>query len=254
MKAYPTIVVATALLAGAPALIAQQVLPDQLPAAVRRTLDRETLNESVKSITRQTINNRTIYLVEVEKRNAVNPQLRIAENGELLPPPDPMVTQGAALGPDPGMPVPPYEPAMLFSDLPDAVQQTVRKEARGREVSDIDRKTWQGRTVYEIEFRAEGRNPHINVAEDGTIVPTEEPRSGRLSDIFSGTQLADTPPAVQDTIRREAAGREINDIDVEKRSGTTVYEVEIRDEQAGVFQLHIGPEGQILKDSRAKVR
>jgi uncharacterized membrane protein YkoI len=126
----------------------------------------------------------------------------------------------------------------------------VLHEARGREIGDIERKASQGRTVYAIAFRAKGPNPKIHVAEDGTLVREEDLRR-RVREVFRGPQLSDTPQAVQATIQREATGRTINDIDVERRTGQVVYEVEIRDPQSGVFQLHVDADGKILKDSRA---
>jgi uncharacterized membrane protein YkoI len=230
-------------------LLAQEIPASQLPGAAQRTLEREARDIPVKKITREILNNQPIYVVELEKDNAINPRLRIAETGELLPePPVPADAAGYVL--DPTAPAPVTLPARTLADLPPAVQQTVRNEARGREIGDVDRESWQGRTVYEVEFRAKGSNPRIHVAEDGTLARGEESRRG-VRDAFLGTQLSDTPAAVQATIQREAAGRGINDVDVERRTGQVVYEVEIRDPQSGVFQLHVDADGKILKDSRA---
>jgi uncharacterized membrane protein YkoI len=215
-----------------------------LPAAVQRTIEIQAKGDPVKSVFPRTEGGRTVYEVEIERNNAINPRFRIDQDGTVLPTPYPTVTDPVLTG----SPVPVAE-VLTLDSLPAAVQQTVRAQAAGRQIVDIDRRNWQGRTVYDVEFRAEGRNPQIHVAEDGTLVQPERARD-RLSERFRGTQLADTPAVVQETIRKEAAGRPINNIDVERRSSDVVYKVEIRDPQSGNFQLHVDANGQILKDSR----
>lgn len=243
-------IILTGILAIAAPLPAQdEVLPNELPAAVRRSLDQQAKGGPVKKITREVVDGRTTYLVEIERDKAINPRLRFAETGELLA--ERADTSGLAL--DPAAPAPvTYGRVPSLESLPSAVQQTVRNEARGREIGDIDRENWEGRTVYEVEFRSEGRNPQIHIAEDGSLIRGEEPRRG-VQDFFRGTQLADLPPAAQETVRREAAGRSLNDIDVERRTGRLVYEVEIRDPQAGMFEIHVDRDGKILRDSRVNV-
>jgi uncharacterized membrane protein YkoI len=106
--------------------------------------------------------------------------------------------------------------------------------------------------VYEVEFEQEGPNAQIHIGEDGSLVKGERPREGVGTSLFGfylGTQLEDTPAAVQETIRREANGRQIVDIDKELRTGAPVYEVHIK-EPAGSFELHIAESGTVLSDSR----
>jgi hypothetical protein len=110
--------------------------------------------------------------VQPEKNNAINPRLRIAEDGELLADSKaPLPRSSSSLALDPTAPAPVvYDSVPTLESLPPPVRETVRSEARGREVVDIDRNVTNGRTVYEIEFRASGRNPKIHVAEDGQLV------------------------------------------------------------------------------------
>ena len=86
------------------------------------------------------------------------------------------------------------------------------------------------------------------MAEDGTIVRDERTGAG-LKGLFMGTQLEDTPPPVQETIKREAGNREIADIDKERRTGEIIYEVEIKQPGRNV-ELHIAENGTIVRDSR----
>jgi len=160
------------------------------------------------------------------------------------------------------VPLFPRTPTMQLTDVPQAVQKTIQQHAAGRQIADIDKETWDNRTVYEVEFSQAGRNAQIHVAEDGTVVKDER-RGGLLGTregtgtetgrgffgLFLGTQLEDTPAAVQETIRREAKGNQIADIDKEIRTGSPVYEVEIR-QPGGNYELHIAENGSILRDSR----
>src|SRR5690606_28280912 len=59
---------------------------DQLPDAVRRTLETQAKNETVKQITRDSVDGRTVYEIELERDNAINPRIRIDEDGLLVRP------------------------------------------------------------------------------------------------------------------------------------------------------------------------
>src|SRR5262245_55829943 len=61
-----------------------------------------------------------------------------------------------------------------IEDLPAAVQKTVREQAGGQPIADIDRQDRTGQTVWEVEFEREGRNPRIHVASDGTLLPEKQ--------------------------------------------------------------------------------
>jgi uncharacterized membrane protein YkoI len=174
MNARLTILLSgVALLAVAPLCAQSEILLNQLPGPARRTLDRTAPDAPVNKITRHAADGRVFYLVELEQDNALNPSLRIAENGELLPDaPAPSRTQGSGspLALDPSTPAD-YDPVISLQHLPNAARQTVLREARGRPIATVDENVSDGRTIYEVEFRSEGRNPRIRVAEDGSLLP-----------------------------------------------------------------------------------
>ncbi len=203
----------------------------------------------IKEIERQTKDGKTVYEVEFD-RPGLNTRLWIAEDGSIIRDTRKPAGQVDRLPlTEPGF-VPPLTrvPSLQLSDVPEPVQKTVQQQAAGRTVADIDRETWNGKTVYEVEFAQAGRNAQIHVAEDGTIV-RDERRGTTLKGLFMGTQLEDTPPAVQETIRREAGNREIADINKERRTGETIYEVEFKEPGRNI-ELHIAENGTILRDSR----
>jgi uncharacterized membrane protein YkoI len=227
----------------------------KLPPAVQRALDPWRGEGPVKQATRQTVDGRSIYSIEIEKNNAPNPRVRIAEDGTLVNDPTPAINasgEGVPLATDEyGRPAAPTIVRLTLADLPSAVQQTARTEAAGREIVDIDRETWRGRQVYEIEFKQRGLNSRIYVGDDGTLVRDERRPGEALRSLFMGTQLEDTPAPVQTAIRQVAGDREIADIDRETEGRRTVYRVEIRSGE-GLQELRVAEDGKTLYDSRAQ--
>lgn len=59
---------------------------------------------------------------------------------------------------------------MSYSEVPTAVQDTIRKEGGDTNVKNIKRHTMNGKVAYKVEIKKEGRNRVLQVAEDGTII------------------------------------------------------------------------------------
>lgn len=220
-----------------------------VPAPVQKTIEASRERGTLKKIIRREIDGQTVYDVEFERNNAPNPHLRIVADGTIFHDTSPpVVTQVPwPMSPDYVGAVPPVPPLRL-EDLPAPVQETVRREAAGRAIGDIDHESWKGRSVYEVEFRQSGLNPQIHVAEDGTLLQDERAGKG-LKSLFMGTQLEDTPPAVQERIRSLSGEREISDIDREGTADLVIYEVAIKDDQ-GIQRVRISEKGEVLSDSR----
>jgi uncharacterized membrane protein YkoI len=68
-----------------------------------------------------------------------------------------------------------------FAQLPAAVQKTVNRNLNGGMVQEIDRKTENGRTIYDVEVRREGRNNRICVDADGKLVARNDSVGGSAS-------------------------------------------------------------------------
>lgn len=248
MNAKPVFFALVALVAFS-ARAQERLSYDQLPAAVKQTLRESPQPGPVKEAVRTVSDGRTVYVIEIDKNNAPNPRLRIAEDGTILREPvTPYVSSS-------DMPIVVSEypdmapaPRLQLADLPAAVQATARSEANGREIVDIDREMWKGQPVYEIEFKERGLNARIYVADNGTVVRDERPRR-TLKSFFMGTQLEETPPAVQETVRRLAGDREVVDIDNEGTETVPIYRVEIRGPQ-GTQELRVARDGKVITNSR----
>jgi hypothetical protein len=57
-----------------------------------------------------------------------------------------------------------------FSALPEPVQKTIQQHAPTNQIADISRHEDNNRVIYEVEFKDQGKNPSIRVAEDGSLV------------------------------------------------------------------------------------
>ena len=149
-------------------------------------------------------------------------------------------------------PTPSATSKLTLDRLPSAVQDTVRKEAAGREIAKIERDTWKGQSGYRIEFKESGRNPDVYVADNGSVIRPEEKGPGAKT-LFMGTKFESTPAAVQNTIRREVGTGEITKIDREGHKDARFYKVYVKEPQGTTYELQIGEDGKIQQDSRQAV-
>ena len=200
----------------------------QVPEAVQKAIKEQSKGETVQDVERETKDGKVVYQAEF-KREGINRRLQFNEDGSII------------TG-DRGFADVTTSPAL--NRLPAPVQKTLEEQRAGRVVADIDQETWNGQAVYEVEFKERGPNSRIHIAQDGTLVM--EKRTGR--GLFMGTQLSDTPQAVQETAKRVAGNADIADVDKETWQGQTAYEVEIR--QAGMNrEILVAEDGSILRDS-----
>lgn len=180
MKVFRLLIGATA---GALALsmksAEETVAPEALPPAVRATLSASHLGSFASPARRTVVDGRTVYVFEIEKANAPYRTLRIAEDGSYVrEEPVPLLSMAdltAVLPP----PVMETQPRIELEDLPRPVQETVRRESKGRLVGGITRETRNGRPVFVIEFRTGETTSRLLVDDAGGMVPEREPRRDR---------------------------------------------------------------------------
>ena len=167
MKKYViTLLAASALVAGCNQSVetASQKF-NELPTAVQKTVRAQAPNAEIGSISQKNENGATVYQVEFRNDNGANSKLLVAADGTLvgsdLPKPAGMIQK--ALTPTGAVGTP-------LSALPEAVQKTIKTQAPNAPIADISRHSDNGRTIYEVEFKDQGKNPTIKVAEDGQLV------------------------------------------------------------------------------------
>ena len=62
------------------------------------------------------------------------------------------------------------EVKVALDQVPAAVQATLKEEAKGVAITEVDKETDDGKTVYETDVVIKGKNYEIKVAEDGTLI------------------------------------------------------------------------------------
>lgn len=185
---------------------------EDLPPAVQKTIREKSAGQKIADIDRETRAGRTVWEIEFEK-DGRNTEIHVAEDGTLIPETgvlgrnDPSATartgerQDTAVG----------NPARTqtgrsaltrgtrWEDLPPAIQQKAAQFGGKEKVADIDRETEDGRVVYEIEFKREGRNLEIEFGEDGSIVKSSDPAAAAAQGASTTPGAARTPSAQPQT-------------------------------------------------------
>ena len=145
-----------------------------------------------------------------------------------------------------------------FNELPGAVQQTVRAQAPNAEIADVEQKSRDGVTVYEIQFRDKERHPAMQVAADGTLMRYEAGtaavgKPGGLEGAVKGSvattvenQLSALPVSVQKVIQANAPKAEVVDIRRKEENGRVFYEIEYAGKERKPV-LQVAADGHILK-------
>lgn len=240
MKRSVIIGCVSAALLGTWTLCADKVPMAQVPAAVQKAIKDQSRGEAVEEVEREVADGRTVYRVEF-KRDGINRRVAFAPDGAVV-----SSGTGVAQAMKDWFNV---GPSLQLNQVPEAVQKTIREQQAGRTIADLDKETWNGKTVYEVEFKEEGPNQRLHVGADGDLFVAKPQRDGAMM----GTQLSDTPPAVQATVKRVAGTSRVDDVDVETRDGQTVYEIEI--EQDGLNRhIHVAANGALLRDSQERER
>jgi uncharacterized membrane protein YkoI len=171
---------------------------EDLPPAVQATVRQQSGGTKITDIDREDRTGKTVYEIEFEK-DGDNTEIHVADDGSVLP----EEATGLAARTDrdsvtgTGTDRTRVRASMSpkFSELPAAVQQTVQQHGAQAEIEDIDREARDGKTVYEIEFRREGPNREIVVAEDGTLIKQETAvgRPGTARDAAVGADGTSVP-------------------------------------------------------------
>ena len=227
---------------------ADKVAVAQLPEAVQKAIKDYSKGETLEHVERETKNGQTVYEAEF-KRTGVNRRVIFAADGSLLPDQGVVTRTENALGRD---------PAITFSELPVAVQKTVKEQQAGRDIAKIEKEMREGKTVYNIELKDKGANSHLYVASDGSMVVGEgrsfgqrvREKVGLDRDAEASTMTLDqTPAAVQKTIRENCDVGTLKPIKRELRNGRTQYDVEFEKDGKNL-RLTIGEDGTVVKDNR----
>jgi uncharacterized membrane protein YkoI len=174
------------------------------------------------------------------------------------------------------------------ASLPQPVQDTIRMVADLNAVEKVRQSTRDGRTVYDVELQQTGRNRHLEISSDGTVM-RDNHHQARIG--FRGTDrqiresagaevnaraktdrdtdrnqnrtddrdyrsgnakklsFNELPAPVQKTLREQGDPSTIEHINRETKDRRTVYEVEFKKEGRNT-KLHVAEDGSVVKDNR----
>ena len=166
MKKYAvSLLVAAGLVAGCNNSVENASLKfNELPPAVQKTARAQAPNDEIADVTKTTLNGVDAYEIEFREQGS-NPKVIVAADGRLLNSEfsKPAGTLEKLLTPTGATGTP-------FSALPLPVQKAIQAQSHNAQIASISRHEDNGRTIYEVEFQDQGKNPTMKVAEDGTMV------------------------------------------------------------------------------------
>jgi uncharacterized membrane protein YkoI len=115
------------------------------------------------------------------------------------------------------------EAKIKLEDAPPAIQKTLKREAAGSAIGEIEVETEDGKTTYEVHVTIDGKAYEIQVAEDGTLIgknlKTDDDDEVKI-------KFSEAPAAVQKTLKREASGAAIETVTRQAEDKTT-YEADV---------------------------
>ena len=125
------------------------------------------------------------------------------------------------------------------SEVPAKVLETIKKHFPDAKTESIEKEVEDGKTIYDFEMKLGKVKWEADVAEDGTLIETEQQ-----------IEEKDTPPAVMGAVKQKFPRGSIKEVMAKtKGEEKTVheYEVVVRDE-AKDHELTISPDGKIKEE------
>ena len=115
------------------------------------------------------------------------------------------------------------EEKVALDQVPAAVKATILKEAAGAKITEVERETKDGKTIYEAEFLRDGREIEIQIAPDGTVLGREVENEEDDEDDLTIEQV---PEPARAALLKLAGGAKIIKAERDKEHGAVIYEAE----------------------------
>jgi uncharacterized membrane protein YkoI len=216
-----------------------------LPKSVQQTFRKQAPgNVRISNINLETVDEKTVYGIEYTRAGQTD-ELRINEDGSLAQGQKSLSKSGRKDKGVAGFDRPlAATKKVSFDELPDAVKKTVRERAGSNRIEDTERGTLDGRVVYEVAFKSEGKHNELRVAEDGLVV---QQIAGTQIRFPGSLTVEEVPPRVRQAIQAQVGSGEVNDIDKKTVDGKTVYEVGFKKESGGAqHEIQIAEDGTVI--------
>jgi uncharacterized membrane protein YkoI len=238
---------------------AQRIALSELPAAARKTAEREATGALIDSIHQITQNGRTFYEVTYARAGR-DATVYLAPDGSLTN------HEGVAVASTRRADNQSEEAPLLtaarkvsFEQLPASVQQRVRRELSEERIDHIREGLLRQRRVYDVIYHADGEPREMLIASDGTVLRNRElpgPLPSSQPIVLTQTRratLLELPDRARDTVRAQIGTGLIDHIDEGLWKGGTAYLVAYqRDGQRR--ELMVGTDGSILANGSPAFR
>jgi uncharacterized membrane protein YkoI len=130
---------------------------------------------------------------------------------------------------------------ITFDQAPKAVQDAVKARFPGAEVTSVEKETEDGKVVYDIELKHQGRKYEMDIHEDGTVIEIEKEIA-----------LKDVPEAVTKAVEAKYPKATIKEVmEVNKVKGKDEkpehYEVTIETADKKTQEVIVSLDGKSVK-------
>ena len=123
-----------------------------------------------------------------------------------------------------------------LSEVPQAVRATIERELKGVEIDDLERDKDDGKIVFEVEAKDDGRDIDLKIAEDGTLLQKEEELDTK-----------DLPAAILNAVKKMFGDVDFEDVEKEYRLGRgTIYKIEAEKDKLRI-DLEMKEDGTVIK-------
>jgi hypothetical protein len=218
-----------------------KVMFNQLPQPVQKTFRAESGMLNIENLRKLTKNGETRYQGTFDKGD-MKGKITVAKDGSLL-----RFQESSELALVPETPRI-SQTGTKLSDLPEAVQKTIKEQAGSATPGDFSKSTESGKTVYHAAFNESGVHTDLFLAEDGKIVGRAD-ETALYAEPMQNSQtvsLSTAPEAVQKAVRdHTGSSAEVTDIDKGTWNGQTVYKVML-DKNGSARPLVISENGQLV--------
>jgi len=200
------------------------------------------VNLNVENVQKTTTNGQTAYQASFDKPG-MKARITVDENGSVL---QYQETDKLALVTE----VPKVTSSgTKLSDLPQAVQRTVKEEAGKNTIGDISKDTESGKPVYHVAFNDAGIHTDLVLDQNGKVLLRSD-ETALFTEPMKQSQalsLQSAPEAVRKAVREHGGtAAQVTDIDKGTWQGQTAYKVMIQ-KNGTTRPLLISENGQVLQ-------
>lgn len=185
----------------------------KIPQPVVQTLRGQKGTTKLDSYSQQVVNGRTIYTFAYMK-NGQETYVNIADDGSFIGTSAVAASSVATATPSSGL---------MFKDLPWTVQKPMLDQTGYANMTDVQKITENGSTVYVGTYSADGQTRHIKVNDQGAVVNGGATVITEAAGASTMLAFKDLPWTVQKPMLDSTGSAKIESVNKLVGNGTTIY-------------------------------